>query len=250
MATAYIEAMQTVQPRGPYRLISFCLGGYTAWEMTQLKPSESREVATLDVTYDSLLERQRKERHLLVGEAIEELYHDRLDEYCDSLARHFAGAQDWDRAVSYGLLGARRAASLWRIAEAVSGFERTRSWVQRREMGDDERAALTVELLLEEERHLETLGRRERQQELIDEIMTLLPPGPSPARATALVRQGELATLRGNDEAAAVALREAIEVATEADAHQERIMAVRGIGHAYWRRGMYEQALGPLEEVV
>lgn len=222
-------------------------------QRTSLVPEPTyrfKHALTLDVTYDSLLERQRRERHRLVGDAMERLYEDRLDEHCEALARHFAGAEEWERAISYGVAAARRAAALWRLSEAISTLERTRSWIERRGGPEWDRGGLYVELLLEEERHHETLGRRERQQELIHEILTRLPDGPSPARATALVRQGELSTLLGDEEAAAEAFREAIEVAEASEAHEERIMAVRGIGHAYWRRGMYERALAPLEEVV
>jgi serine/threonine protein kinase/tetratricopeptide (TPR) repeat protein len=209
-----------------------------------------KHALTLDVTYDSLLERQRRERHRLVGEAMEELYAGRIDEFCDRLARHFAGAEDWNRAIGYGLAAAERAASLWRLDEAVSALERTRDWIERCGDPDQVRDRRLVELLLEEERHLETLGRRERQQVAIDRILELLPPEPSGERARTLVRQGELSTLLGDDVSATAALTEAIEVAEACAAHEERILAVRALGHRYWRHGMYEDAVGPLTEVV
>ena len=209
-----------------------------------------KHALTLDVTYDSLLERQRKDRHALVGEAMETIYEGRLDEFSERLATHFAGAEDWDRAVRYGFAAAERAASLWRIEEAVGMLERTHEWVKRRGGADSECRATLVRLLLEEERHLETLGRRDRQQAVVDELLTLVPKEPTVERATVLVRQGELFTLLGRHDAAQEAFATAIEVAEACQADDERTMALRGMGHRFWRLGMYDEAVGPLTEVV
>ena len=35
MAACYIEAMRTVQPRGPYRIGGYCYGGVVAYEMAR-----------------------------------------------------------------------------------------------------------------------------------------------------------------------------------------------------------------------
>ncbi|GMR13000.1 MAG: hypothetical protein BMS9Abin29_1195 [Gemmatimonadota bacterium] len=209
-----------------------------------------KHALTLDVTYESLLERQRKERHALVGEAIETVYEGRLDEFSERLANHFACAEDWDRAVRYGFAAADRAASLWRIGAAVDSLDRTRAWIERRGGEDSERRATLVRLLLEEERHLETLGRRDRQQAVIDELLTLVSEEPTAERATVLVRQGELSTLLGRQDAAQQAFKAAIEVAEACDAIDERAMALRGAGHRCWRLGLYDEAVAPLTEVV
>ncbi len=222
-------------------------------QRTSLLPEPTyrfKHALTLDVTYDSLLERQRRERHALVGAAMEELYSDRLDEFSERLADHFAGAEDWDRAVQYGRSAASRAASLWRINEAVTTLERTRVWVERQEGDEAQQRETLGQILLEEERHLETLGQRGRQQTVIDEILDLLPDGPSPERGTALVRQGELLTLLGQDGPAQNAFEGALEIADAIGDKSVRCMALRGVGHGLWRRGSYDDALGPLTEVV
>jgi len=222
-------------------------------QRTSLLPEPTyrfKHALTLDVTYDSLLERQRKERHALVGKAVETLYADRLDEFSERLAEHFAIAEDWDRAVEYGFAAAERAAGVWRLQEAVGTLERTREWLDRRGGDETERRATLVRLLLEEERHLETLGQRDRQQIVIDEILTLLPEGPSPERATVLVRQGELLTLLGRPTEAQEALDKAIEVAEQAEAPDVRMTALRAVGHGLWTEGRYAEAQALLTEVV
>jgi hypothetical protein len=108
-----------------------------------------KHALTLDVTYESLLERQKKERHAVVGSAIEDLHAERLEEQSAQLALHFAMAEDWDKAIHYGLLAAKRAAGLWRLPETVEMLVRTRGWIERSGKDSAERNSLLVPLLLE-----------------------------------------------------------------------------------------------------
>ena len=48
-----------------------------------------KHVITQEVTYETLLKQKRKELHGLVGQAIEELYADRLEEFYEMLAFHY-----------------------------------------------------------------------------------------------------------------------------------------------------------------
>jgi thioesterase domain-containing protein/acyl carrier protein len=53
MATHYVEALRTVQPRGPYSLGGYSFGGMVAFEMAQQLRTEGEEVAAL-VMLDSV----------------------------------------------------------------------------------------------------------------------------------------------------------------------------------------------------
>jgi phthiocerol/phenolphthiocerol synthesis type-I polyketide synthase E len=54
MAAQYVQEIQTVQPRGPYLLLGYCMGGTIALEMAQQFYSQGEEVALLGImeTYD------------------------------------------------------------------------------------------------------------------------------------------------------------------------------------------------------
>jgi predicted ATPase len=54
-----------------------------------------KHVITQEVTYETLLHQQRKELHGLVGQAIEKLYQDRVEEQVDILHHHFRRAENW-----------------------------------------------------------------------------------------------------------------------------------------------------------
>jgi len=71
-----------------------------------------------DVAYQSLLVQRRRQLHLAVGHAIEELYPDRLAEHCEELAHHFTQAEEWTKALEYSELAGDRAAHAFANVEA------------------------------------------------------------------------------------------------------------------------------------
>ncbi|HSJ58461.1 MAG TPA: SpoIIE family protein phosphatase [Anaerolineae bacterium] len=60
-----------------------------------------RHALVQDAAYGSILSSDRRRLHRAVGQVVEELYSDRLDEHAATLARHFAGAGDQERARAY-----------------------------------------------------------------------------------------------------------------------------------------------------
>ncbi len=77
-----------------------------------------------DAAYGSLLKQERRELHRLVGETLETLYPDRLDELAPVLAMHFEQAGDANKAVAYLLTVGRQALEGAAIREAYSAFDR------------------------------------------------------------------------------------------------------------------------------
>ena len=75
-----------------------------------------------DVAYSSLLVQSRKDLHRAVGEAIEELYRDRLTEHFGELAHHFARGEDWAKAMQYSTLAGDQAAHVFANAEAKKHY--------------------------------------------------------------------------------------------------------------------------------
>jgi tetratricopeptide (TPR) repeat protein len=69
-----------------------------------------RHVLTSDAIYSTLLRRERSELHGQVGQAIEALYHDRLDEQVYLLARHYSWSAMLDKALKYLIQAGEKAA--------------------------------------------------------------------------------------------------------------------------------------------
>jgi tetratricopeptide (TPR) repeat protein len=107
-----------------------------------------KHVITREVSYETLLHQQRKELHGLVGQAIEELYQDRIEEQVDILHHHFRQAENWSKAVKYGRLAANRAYRLSQFQEAVAVFEQTKSCLQHLPE-DRSRQETLLDILLE-----------------------------------------------------------------------------------------------------
>jgi tetratricopeptide (TPR) repeat protein len=60
-----------------------------------------KHALTQEVAYNSLLLKKRKELHEKIGQAIEKIYPDRLEEYYEMLAYHYYAGQDWAKALNY-----------------------------------------------------------------------------------------------------------------------------------------------------
>ena len=81
-----------------------------------------RHVLTREVAYEALPQQQRKQLHEAAGDAIEELYPERLTENAPILFYHYARSSRADKAVQFALLAGDRAANLYANAEAGSYF--------------------------------------------------------------------------------------------------------------------------------
>ena len=202
-----------------------------------------RHVLTQEVAYDSLLERQRRSLHEVVGRTIERCHANRGSDLAPLLAHHFAHAEAWREAVHYGSRAAERAASLTQFADALTTLERVRGWIAHLP-DDDARTDALVDLLLHQERLSETLGLRGRQQQIVEELIALLAPrGASASLAQAYLRQGDVATLLKRFDAAERTLSTALRLSRElGEAALER-NTLRSIGLLRWHQGRHADAL-------
>ena len=222
-------------------------------QQTRVAPQPAyrfKHALTHEVVYDSLLEHQRRALHGVTGRAIEQLFRDRIEEQLGSLADHFSRAEEWEAAVQYGMQTARRAADSSQFAEALHILDRIRGWLARLPEDAGQRGQVADVLLLQE-RMCETLGLRERQQELIDEVITLLPPNDaSPWLAEVHLRQGDLFTLLGRYDRAAAALETSLRLSRGHGDPTGEGNALRSLGLLRWHEGRNEEALRYAEEAA
>ncbi len=221
-------------------------------QQTSVVPEQNyrfKHVLTQEVTYETLLEHQRRTLHGAVGRALEKL-RPGVGTRLELLARHFSGAELWRDAVSYGLRAAERATALSQFSDALGTLERSQSWLLHL-AADDERRELLAGILLRQERLCETLGLRGRQQQLVDDLIALLvPAGSSAMLAEAYLRQGDIYTLLRRFDAADRALGTALRMTRErGDAAGER-NALRSIGLLRWHEGNNAEALALAENAL
>ena len=201
-----------------------------------------RHALTQEAAYAGLLEHQRADLHALVGHAIEAEYAGQLDEWLDRLAQHFSLAENWPKAVPYGLESAARMQGLNQFVGALHVLDRTREWAGALDGAASRETA--VEILFRQERLCEGLGLRERQRTIVDELVGLLESGDDSTRlAEAYLRKGELHTILHEYEEAHASLDRSLRLRRErGDALGERA-SLRGLGFLRWSQGRYEEAL-------
>jgi class 3 adenylate cyclase/tetratricopeptide (TPR) repeat protein len=83
-----------------------------------------KHALTQEVAYNSLLQKRRKEIHENIGNAIEELYPDRLEEFYELLAYHYEQAEIHDKAIHYLIRAANRAKAIYANEEAIAFYRK------------------------------------------------------------------------------------------------------------------------------
>jgi tetratricopeptide (TPR) repeat protein len=83
-----------------------------------------RHALLQDTAYESLLKQERKALHAVVGQALEQLYPERIGEMAAVLARHFEQAGETDKAINYLTDAAKFAIDRNAITEAYDLYGR------------------------------------------------------------------------------------------------------------------------------
>jgi tetratricopeptide (TPR) repeat protein len=81
-----------------------------------------KHAMTQEVAYDSLLAKRRKEVHERIGEAIEQIYAERLEEFYEMLAYHFDRGEVWEKAFFYLSRSGNKARLAYASQEAITHY--------------------------------------------------------------------------------------------------------------------------------
>jgi predicted ATPase len=125
-----------------------------------------------DVAYQSLLIQRRKALHRAVGEAIEALYQDRLEEHYAELAHHFTQGEVWDKAFGYLRHAGAKAAAQSAHREAVTYLEQALATLQHLPESHDT-LAQTIDLRIDLRQSLYPLGEFGQILDYLREAETL-----------------------------------------------------------------------------
>jgi tetratricopeptide (TPR) repeat protein len=90
-----------------------------------------KHALTQEVAYNSLLLKRRKEIHERIGKAIEELYPERLEEFYEMLAYHYARGEALEKAGLYLKLSGSKAAKNHSLWEAYSFYKEALATLHR-----------------------------------------------------------------------------------------------------------------------
>ena len=124
-----------------------------------------RHVLIQEATYESILLKQRAELHRQIGQALEDLHANRIEEFAPLIAHHFYGAGD-DRSLKYDLMAGEKSARLYANAEAAAHLRRALE-VAKRVKGD---ASQIQQIFNQLGQVLELSGRYEQALAVYDDM--------------------------------------------------------------------------------
>ena len=136
-----------------------------------------RHDLTREAAYNSILLRERREFHQRVGEAVEEMFGDRLDEQAHLLAHHFYQAGETQRALKYSIMAGDTAARLYANEEACTHYTRAIDLARQGELENEE----IIDLYLARGRAQEVGGNFENALAGYQELEQLGRSGSNPA---------------------------------------------------------------------
>ena len=203
-----------------------------------------------DVAYNSLLMQRRKALHQAVGEAIEELYQDRLEEHYAELVHHFSKGEVWDKALAYCRQAGERALERSAHREAVGYFEQALSaLLYLPEQRDIREQAIDLRLALRTA--LRPLGDNGRILAVLREAEALAATLDDPRRLgqVSTFLSAQFRMMGAYDQAIAAGQR-AREFATATREVVLYALANQHLGIAYHDQGDYRQAIDCFGQIV
>ncbi len=108
-----------------------------------------KHAITQEVAYNSLLLKRRKEIHNKIGQAIEQLYGERLEEFYEMLAHHYSRSDNFEKAYRYLKLSGDKASQNYSIGEAFRFYKESITVLNNEpEAEENKRRKLEVILLI------------------------------------------------------------------------------------------------------
>jgi class 3 adenylate cyclase/tetratricopeptide (TPR) repeat protein len=90
-----------------------------------------KHALTREVVYGSILEARRKKLHVGIGDAIEEIYKDNLDEHYEALVEHYVAGEGYEKGAKYCRLAARKCEKAASINDAIACGEQRVACLER-----------------------------------------------------------------------------------------------------------------------
>ena len=199
-----------------------------------------KHALTQDVAYNSLLVQRRQELHRRIGHAIEDVYADRLAEQYEVLAYHFARGEVWAKAFEYFYKAAEKAAqgfatreALTLSAQALEVAGHLRDAVEAHTLMAIHQARSHLYFVLSDYEHARAEGERL--------LILAQQAGDRMREGAALASMGWASTWDHNFERGLAYARQAIDIATQADAKQVLASGYFTIGWVHAVTGQLDQ---------
>ncbi len=136
----------------------------------QLQQYQFRQPLMQETAYHSLLRKDRRYYHQLVGQAIETLYKKNLNTKSDLLAHHFYKAANWFKAFGYTLEAMERARHTYSCQEVLFNIDRALDIISK---GQWERSNIKIlDLLMRKGKMLFCMGQLKSAQAVFKNVLS------------------------------------------------------------------------------
>jgi class 3 adenylate cyclase/tetratricopeptide (TPR) repeat protein len=96
-----------------------------------------KHALTREVVYDSILTKKKKALHEQIGNAIEELYKENINEHYGVLAEHFIESENYENGAEYSRLAGKKGLKTGSYNDAIAYFEKRISCLEKLQLRDD-----------------------------------------------------------------------------------------------------------------
>ena len=192
-----------------------------------------------EVTYETLLKRQRTGLHMLVARWLDQASGERRGEYLAQIGEHYEKGGDFNRAAEIFSQAAERALSLSALAEARGFFEHAISLLEHPDQPVRDIIEMQIGLAdacLQLGEHLQARQHAETAASLASDMQIDI------LVAEALVQLGQVASYLGNYQDAHSYLTGALYLAREEGNQSTMARVLVGLGGVEWRLGEIESA--------
>ena len=195
-----------------------------------------------EVAYQSLLAPRRRELHGQIGRAMEQMWHDRIDEYLPLIAYHFSRSNDGEKAFTYSMRAGDRAERLYARAEATTHY--LGALATARTLPDPKRARQAqVDAIVRLAAVAHTREHMERDAQNLEQAQAMAEALEDGRRlAQALYRRGRLHYARGAFGDALECAQRSIVLADELGDESLAAPAVNLVARVHWQQGDYGKA--------
>ena len=206
-----------------------------------------KHALTYEVVYNCLPFARRRELHARLGDFLEQLYHDHLDEIGGVLARHFAQGQQWGKALYAALIAGTRAQELYARQEALTYYQIAEEYLRHLRL--DVVWLQALRLYLNRGRLYHQLGQyTAAEADLQFALGIARTHDDTRAQAEAYNTLAESYWWQSRNDDLLDAARQAYEIAREGGHTAEMAASTRMMGVTYQTLGKWERAKRYLDE--
>jgi len=210
-----------------------------------------KHALTQEVAYNSLLLKRRKEIHEEIGEVIEALSSDRLEEHYELLAYHYTQSANTGKAVEYLVLANQKAIRINAMEEAKAYFDKAMEILETPPPETEENRQRRISLLVNQGEVFLLLFKTPEYYDLLTRYEPMAERLENQALVGAFYsRLGHCAWSSGQFDQGIKTLTKAAELCEAAGNIEDAGFAYAWLGWNHLYRGHYDQVLAVKEDLL